>query len=74
MANNTANGTSYVTQAKGITAALGFVDGQNGVTVSVNKPPTSGGYTSSATAIEVIVQQPQPRYFLNTSANLQLVE
>jgi uncharacterized membrane protein len=63
IANNTANGTSYVTQAKGITAALGYVASQNGVTVSVNQPPTSGNYTSSVKAIEVIIQQPQPRYF-----------
>ena len=57
------DGTSITTQAKGITAALGYVDGQNGVTVSVNQPPTSGPYARTATAIQVIVQQPQPRYF-----------
>ena len=55
-------GTSYVTQAKGIAAANGYVDGQNGVTVSVNQPPTSGSHTGTATAIEVIIQQPQPRF------------
>jgi Flp pilus assembly protein TadG len=67
-----ADGTSLVTQAKAVTAALGFIDGQNGVSVSVNVPPniTSGNYTSNATAIEVIVQQPQSRFlsglFLST--------
>jgi Flp pilus assembly protein TadG len=55
--------TSIVTQAKGITAAHRYVDGQNGVVVSVNQPPTLGNYTSNASAIEVIIQQPQPRYF-----------
>jgi Putative Flp pilus-assembly TadE/G-like len=62
IASNKADGTSLVTQAKAVTAALGFIDGQNGVSVSVNIPPTSGNYTSNATAIEVIVQQPQPRF------------
>jgi hypothetical protein len=57
------DGTSYVTQAKGVTAAQGYVDGQKGVTVAVHQPPTSGGYTDNATAIEVIIQQPQPRFF-----------
>jgi Flp pilus assembly protein TadG len=57
------DGTSIVTQAKGITAAMGYVDGQNGVTVTVNQPPKSGNYTSEATAIEVIIQQPQAQFF-----------
>jgi Flp pilus assembly protein TadG len=62
VAYNLNNGNSIVTQAKGITAQIGYVDGQNGATVTVNQPPKSGGYTSNATAIEVIVQQPQARY------------
>jgi Flp pilus assembly protein TadG len=56
------DGTSYVTQAKAIAAAQGYVDGQNGTTVTVNRPPSSGSYTSNTSAIEVIVQQPQPRF------------
>jgi Flp pilus assembly protein TadG len=57
------NGTTTVTQAKGITAQMGYVDGQGGTTVAVNQPPTSGNYTSKPKAIEVIIQQPQPRFF-----------
>ena len=63
IAYNNNNGTSIVTQAKGMTAQMGYVDGQNGATVTVNQPPKSGNYTSSPTAIEVIVQQPQQRFF-----------
>jgi Putative Flp pilus-assembly TadE/G-like len=62
VAYNRGDGTSYITQAKGITAAQGYVDGQNGATVAVNQPPTSGSYTGTATAIEVIITQPQPRF------------
>jgi Flp pilus assembly protein TadG len=62
LAYSLSNGTSIVTQAKGVAAANGYVDGQNGATVAVNQPPKSGGYSSDATAIEVIIQQPQPRF------------
>jgi Flp pilus assembly protein TadG len=62
VAYNKGDGTSYVTQAKGITAAQGYVDGQNGATVAVNKPPTSGSHTGTSTAIEVVITQPQPRF------------
>jgi Flp pilus assembly protein TadG len=53
-------------QALAVAAATGFTNGQGGVTVTVNTPPTSGGYTSSTytnTAYEVIIKQPQTRYF-----------
>jgi len=56
------DGTSYVTQAKGIAAAQGYVDGRNGATVAVNQPPKYGSYTGNSTAIEVVIQQPQPRF------------
>jgi hypothetical protein len=63
VAYNRGDGTDFHTQGKGIAAAQGFVDGQNGATVAVNQPPTLGSYTGTATAIEVIIQQPQPRFF-----------
>jgi hypothetical protein len=56
-------GTKATTSAKGITAQMGFVDGQNGVTVAVNNPPTQGGYTSDTQAWEVIINKPQPMWF-----------
>lgn len=63
IAYSNSDGTSVVTQAKGIAASLGYIDSQNGVTVSVNQPPTSGSHAGIATAIEVIIQEPQPLYF-----------
>jgi hypothetical protein len=57
------NGIGITTQAKGVAAAQGYVDGQNGVTVTVNRPPTSGSHTSDASAIQVIIQQAQPMFF-----------
>jgi Flp pilus assembly protein TadG len=49
--------------AKAIAAQYGFVDGTNGVTVTVNNPPLSGPNTSLASAVEVIITQPQQRLF-----------
>jgi Flp pilus assembly protein TadG len=49
---STSQGT---TEAKAVTASMGFVDGVDGVTIAVNHPPT--GYTGNYW--EVIVRQPQ---------------
>ena len=58
---------------KGITAQMGFVDGQNGVTVSVNNPPTQGNYTTNNTAWEVIISQPQQMHLANLFLSSQPV-
>jgi hypothetical protein len=50
-----------VKEAKGATGFHGYLNGANGVTVTVNIPPLSGSYTSSAydhLAVEVIVSKP----------------
>jgi Flp pilus assembly protein TadG len=51
---------NYTLQAKALTAAVGFVDGTGGVTVTVNKPPASGSgtYAGQAGYVEVIITQP----------------
>lgn len=59
-ANAGGNGT---TNAKGVTAQMGYVDTQNGVTVTVNNPPASGNYTTDNKAWEVIITKPQPMWF-----------
>ena len=50
---------AITTEANGVAAALGFVNGTGNVTVTVNNPPKSGNYTSNSSAVEVIVTQPQ---------------
>src|SRR5512146_1172024 len=49
--------------AKAIAAQYGFVDGTSGVTVTVNNPPSSGPNAALASAVEVIISQPQQRLF-----------
>jgi hypothetical protein len=48
-----------VLEARAIAASLGFVHGADGTAVIVNRPPLSGSNTGNASAIEVVVSQPQ---------------
>jgi Flp pilus assembly protein TadG len=58
------NGSGDVTtQANALSSSYGFVNGSDGVVVSVNNPPTSGPNASNVSAIEVVIQQPQKRFF-----------
>lgn len=59
--------------AKGITAQMGFVDGQDGVTVAVNNPPTQGNYTTNNNAWEVIISKPQQMWLANLFLSSQPV-
>jgi Flp pilus assembly protein TadG len=54
-------GVNIVIEANAVTAAYGYVNGVNGVSVAVNQPPTSGNYAKDTQAVEVIVSRPQPR-------------
>jgi len=47
------------TEAQAVAATAGFVSGTAGTTVTVNIPPLSGAFAGKATAVEVIVTQPQ---------------
>src|SRR5215470_2148616 len=60
-ATSRASGTTLFTEAGAVTAAYGLANGANGVSVTVNRPPTSGNYTATANAVEVFVQQPRNR-------------
>lgn len=57
------NSTGFSAAAKAVASQYGFVNGSGGVTVTINNPPESGNYTENASAIEVIVEQPQPLLF-----------
>ncbi len=52
------------TAARQDAALNGFGNGVNGVTVAVNRPPSTGFYTSDTRAVEVIVAKNSPLYFL----------
>jgi Flp pilus assembly protein TadG len=56
-------GTNLATEANAITTFYGYANGVNNVTVTVNQPPSTGSFTSSPQAVEVIITQPQPRLF-----------
>src|SRR5271167_4966781 len=52
--------TAYTIEGKAIAASMGFVDGQNGVTVAVNNPPASGSMEGKLGSVEVIISLTQP--------------
>jgi hypothetical protein len=52
--------TAYTIEGKAVAASMGFVDGQNGVTVTVNNPPASGSLKGKLGSLEVIISQTQP--------------
>ena len=55
-AANSFNGsaTAYTIEGKGVAAAMGYVDGQDDVTVTVNSPPASGPNAGKTSVVEVI--------------------
>ena len=58
-------GDSTATTEGGYDSGLnGFSNGSNGVTVTINIPPLSGSYTTSGKAVEAIVTQSTPTYFM----------
>src|SRR5947209_7115429 len=55
------NQNGYVAQAKSVTGSYGFIDGSDGLSVTVNRPPQTGSYTSNNRAVEVMISQQQTR-------------
>src|SRR5206468_333065 len=54
------------TEAKAIAASYGFVNGQNGTTVTLNRPPLAADfpkYVAYQNGVEVTITQVQPRLF-----------
>jgi len=49
------------TQAQSVISTYGYVVGNSGTTVTVNRPPATGGYAGNSKAIEVIVTTQQAR-------------
>jgi hypothetical protein len=62
---NHSNNTAIISAAKHDSALNGFSDGVNGVTVTVNYPPASGAYATQTNAVEAIVSQDTPTYFMS---------
>jgi Flp pilus assembly protein TadG len=59
-----------VAEAQGVSATNGYQNGVNGVTVTLNHPPTSGAHVGNALAYEVIVSAPQQLYLASVFRGL----
>ena len=55
IAKSTGYPATLATEAYADAAAVGFVNGANGVTITVNNPPASGPNTTNTSAVEVII-------------------
>ncbi len=53
-----------ITAGKADAATSGYTDGQSGVTVAINNPPSTGPNASNSAYVEAIVTKPEPTYFL----------
>jgi hypothetical protein len=53
----------YVSAGKAASAANGYTDGTNGVTVTVG-PPTTGPHAGMAGAVQAVVSQPRSTFFM----------
>jgi len=62
-------GSNLFAQANSVTASYGYANGINSATVTVNQPPSSGNYTATPQAVEVIVSQSQPRLLSSLFGN-----
>jgi hypothetical protein len=51
--------TAYTIEGKAVAASMGFVDGQKGVTVTVNNPPKSGPLKGKLGSVEVFISLTQ---------------
>jgi hypothetical protein len=58
-----AGAADVAAEAKAIAASYGLVDGQNGVSITVNTPPATGPHVTDTSAVEVIVARPGPQFF-----------
>src|SRR3954471_5707043 len=59
----TGSGQNVVTEANAIAASFGFTNGQNGVTVTVHRPPSTGAMSGAVNGVEVTISQTQSRLF-----------
>jgi hypothetical protein len=58
--------TNAKSAAQAVAATYGYANGVNGVTVTINSPPTSGTHTSPGSgnaAFEVIIRKSEPLFF-----------
>jgi hypothetical protein len=62
-----------VAAARADATTNGYTDGANNATVTVNNPPASGPYAGNASAVEAIVTQQQPVFFIGVFGSTQSV-
>lgn len=59
VARQTGYPSNFALEARAVTAAVGYVNGIDGVSVTVNNPPHNGSHTANNSAVEVVISQSQ---------------
>ncbi len=72
VARNQGNTTTFQSEAQAVATRYGFVNGNNGTLVAVNRPPLSGPNAGNANAVEVLIQQSQQRLLSAVLTNAPL--
>ncbi len=49
----------FTVEGRAVAASAGFLNGENGATVTINRPPLSGDHAGDANAVEAVIVQPQ---------------
>jgi len=62
IAKSTGYPATFATEADAVAAQVGFVNGANGVTITVNNPPQNGANVGNNSAVEAIITQDQTPY------------
>ncbi len=57
-------GSPVTTAGKSASAVNGFTDATDNVTVTIRNPPSSGSYMGNSSAVEAMVSQDPPSYFM----------
>ena len=58
------NSTKVVTVARAAAALNSFTHGTDNITVTVNRPPTSGYHIGNSKFVEVVINRPAPTFFM----------
>lgn len=58
-----AAGGGAIEEATAVAHGYGVISGEDGTSLTINQPPTSGTYAGLPKAVEVIIQRPAKRFF-----------
>lgn len=68
-----AGAPDFADQARAVAAEYGLVQGRDGVSIEVRRPPAAGAYAGDAQTVEVVVARPARRIFSQMFAGASVI-